>query len=230
MLKERILVIEDEQDILANIKLRLENRGFAVLTAVSGEKGLILVREKMPDAVLLDLMLPGVGGLEVLNRIRSDRKTAGIPVIIVSALGEESDVVVGLEAGADDYVSKPFNTAVLIARIHAVLRRNRQQEESEILQIGPVRIDLGAFSTSIGEEPINLTGAEFRLLLALAKAKGRVLTRNQLMDEVLGDDMIVGSRTIDVHVTALRSKLAEARKMIETVRGVGYRLSPPGDS
>lgn len=230
MSKERVLVIEDEHDILANIKLRLENRGFAVLTASSGEEGLTIAREKMPDAVLLDLMLPGIGGLEVLSRIRSDRKTAAIPVIIVSALGEESDVVVGLEAGADDYVSKPFNTAVLIARIHAVLRRNRQQEESEMILIDSVRIDLGAFTAFVDEKPINLTGAEFRLLLTLAKSKGRVLTRNQLMEEVLGDDMIVSSRTIDVHVTALRSKLGEARKMIETVRGVGYRLNPTGEN
>lgn len=222
--RERILVIEDEQDILTNIKLRLENRGFTVITATNGEDGLQAAREKRPDVILLDLMLPGIGGLEVLARIRNDKVLSTVPVMIVSALGEESDVVVGLESGADDYVSKPFNATVLIARINALLRRNRSQEEAETLQIGPILIDWGAFSVSVENKPINLTRAEFRLLATLARSKGRVLTRNQLIDDVLGNDVIVTERTIDVHITALRSKLGQARALIETVRGVGYRL------
>ena len=229
MPKECILVIEDEQDILTNIKLRLENRGFTVFTATSGEEGFEIALKKSPDMILLDLMLPGIGGLGVLSQIRNEKKTSDIPVIIVSALGEESDVVVGLESGADDYVSKPFNTAVLIARINAILRRNRVQDETETLTVGPVQINLDAFSVSVDDQPITLTGAEFRLLLTLAKSKGRVLTRNQLIDNVLGNDMIVTERTIDVHITALRSKLGKARTMIETVRGVGYRLNPSAE-
>ncbi len=229
MSKERILVVEDEQDIRTNIRLRLEQRGFIVLTAASGEEALAIARERIPDAVLLDLMLPGIGGLDVLKQIRGDRKISHIPVMILSALGEESDVVVGLEMGADDYMSKPFNGGVFVARVNALLRRNRQEEEKSLLQVGPIKIDLEALYVSLDDQSINLTGAEFRLLLALAKSKGRVLTRNQLIDSVLGGDTIVTERTIDVHVTALRSKLGEARKMIETVRGVGYRLNPSGD-
>lgn len=230
MSKEQILVIEDELDILTNIKLRLEKRGFTVLAATNGEDGLEIAKQKIPDAILLDLMLPGIGGLEVLKRIRVDKTLSHIPVLIVSALGEESDVVVGLEMGADDYMSKPFSGTILVARINALLRRNRQWEEKEIFKVGSVTIDLNAFIVSVNEQPISLTGAEFRLLLTLAKSKGRVLTRNQLIDSVLGTDVIVTERTIDVHITALRSKLGDARKMIETVRGVGYRLNPTGIS
>ncbi len=226
MSKERILVIEDEQDILTNIKLRLESRGMTVFPATSGEEGLEIARKKNPDAVLLDLMLPGIGGLDVLRQIRSDRMISRIPVMIVSALGEESDVVVGLEIGADDYICKPFSAAVLIARVNALLRRNRQDDEASLLQIGPIRIDLEALYVLVGDKPISLTGAEYRLLLALVRSKGRVLTRSQLIDSVLDGDMFVTERTIDVHVTGLRGKLGDARKMIETVRGVGYRLNP----
>lgn len=225
MPKKQILVIEDEKDILTNIKLRLQSRGFTVFTATSGEEGLELARLKYPDLVLLDLMLPCIGGLDVLKQIRKDRNTAHIPVLILSALGEESDVVVGLEMGADDYMSKPFSGAVLVARINALLRRNKQEEEKSMLQVGPIKIDMDALYVLLDEQPINLTGAEYRLLLALVKSKGRVLTRNQLIDSVLFDDMAT-ERTIDVHITALRSKLGEARTMIETVRGVGYRFNP----
>ncbi len=226
MSSERILVIEDDQDILSNIKLRLESRGLIVFTAASGEEGLEIARKKIPDAILLDLMMPGIGGLKTLKQIRADRALSSIPVMIVSALGEESDVVVGLEMGADDYMSKPFNAAVLLARVNALLRRNRQEDEKNLLQIGPIQIDFEAHYVLVDGKPINLTGAEFRLLFALARSKGRVLTRNQLIDSVLGGDMFVTERTIDVHVTGLRGKLGEARKMIETVRGVGYRLNP----
>ncbi len=229
MSKERILVIEDELDILTNIKLRLESRGFTVFTSKTGEEGLETAQKKIPDAILLDLMLPEINGLEVLKRIRSNRAISHIPVMIVSALGEESDVVVGLEMGADDYMSKPFNAAVLVARINALLRRNRQDDEKGLLRIGPIKMDVEAFHAFLDDEPISLTGAEYRLLLALIKSKGRVLTRNQLIDSVMGTDMIVTERTIDVHVTGLRSKLGDARKLIETVRGVGYRLNPSAD-
>ncbi len=229
MSKERILVIEDDPDILTNIKLRLESRGLIVFTAASGEEGLETARKKIPDAILLDLMLPGMSGLNVLKNIRADRTLSHVPVMIVSALGEESDVVVGLEMGADDYMSKPFSAAVLLARIHALLRRNRQEDEKGLLQIGPIKMDIEALYVLVDDRPVNLTGSEYRLLLALAQSKGRVLTRNQLIDCVLGGDMFVTERTIDVHITGLRSKLGDARKMIETVRGVGYRLNPSGE-
>ncbi len=230
MSKDRILVIEDEKDILTNIKLRLESRGLIVFAAESGEEGLEIARKKIPDAILLDLMLPGISGLEVLRQIRADRTLAHIPVMIVSALGEETDVVVGLEMGADDYMSKPFNAAVLLARTHALLRRNRQEDDKGILQMGPIKIDLEALYVLVDNQPVNLTGSEYRLLLALALSKGRVLTRNQLIDSVLDGDMFVTERTIDVHMAGLRGKLGEARKMIETVRGVGYRLNPTIDT
>lgn len=230
MAKERILVIEDDADISTNIKLRLESRGLTVFTATSGEEGLELAKKKVPHAILLDLMLPGITGLAVLKTLREERTLSHIPVMIVSALGEESDVVVGLEMGADDYMSKPFNAGVLLARVNALLRRNRQDEENSVVQIGPVTIDVDALSVQLDDTPINLTGAEFRLFLALAQSKGRVLTRNQLIENVLGGDIFVTERTIDVHITALRGKLGEARKMIETVRGVGYRLNPSAET
>ncbi|MDR1962514.1 MAG: response regulator transcription factor [Planctomycetaceae bacterium] len=233
MSKERILLIEDEADILSMVRLRLESRGFDVLTAETGEIGLNLISEHQPDLILLDLMLPGMSGLEVLKRIRANRNIAKIPILIVSALGEESDVVIGLELGADDYLSKPFNMSILVARVNALLRRSRPEgveeseeaEESEdFLTIGKIRIDMERYLVFVDDKQVALTATEYRLLFSLATSKGRVLTRNQLIDEAIGNDAIVTDRTIDVHLTSLRSKLGSAREMIETVRGVGYRF------
>ncbi|MDR0703688.1 MAG: response regulator transcription factor [Planctomycetaceae bacterium] len=237
MSKEHILVIEDEKDILSMVRLRLESRGFAVFTAESGELALQQLEEHKPDLILLDLMLPGISGLEVLKRIRNNQNLAKIPILIVSALGEENDVVVGLERGADDYLSKPFNMSVLMARVNALLRRSKPNHEEnkpniekkkddseDFIVIGSIRIDIKRYRVFIEDKLVALTSTEYRLLLALIASKGRVLTRNQLIDEAIGNDSIVTDRTIDVHLTSLRSKLGSARNLIETVRGVGYRF------
>jgi DNA-binding response OmpR family regulator len=218
------------------VRLRLESRGFNVFTAESGELALQWMAEHKPDLILLDLMLPGISGLDVLKRIRTDRNLAPIPILIVSALGEENDVVVGLERGADDYLSKPFNMSVLMARVNALLRRskpnheeikpnNEKKDDSEdFIDIGTIRIDIKRYHVFVEGKQVALTSTEYRLLLVLIASKGRVLTRNQLIDEAIGNDSIVTDRTIDVHLTSLRSKLGSARNLIETVRGVGYRF------
>ncbi|MDR3197634.1 MAG: response regulator transcription factor [Planctomycetaceae bacterium] len=238
MSKEQILVIEDEKDILSMVRLRLESRGFHVFTAESGELALQWLAEHNPDLILLDLMLPGMNGLEVLKHIRTDQNLAKIPILIVSALGEESDVVVGLERGADDYLSKPFNMSILMARVNALLRRSKPEIENkptppqkkssedsdDSILFGLLRIDLKRYHVFVNDKQVALTSTEYRLLLTLIASKGRVLTRNQLIEEAIGNDAIVTDRTIDVHLTSLRGKLGSARNLIETVRGVGYRF------
>jgi len=223
---KRILIIEDETDIRDMLVLRLKKEKFDTLEADNGQSGLQKTLNERPDLVLLDLMLPFMNGLDVLRKLRENRKTAQMPIIIVSAKGEESDVVVGLELGADDYVAKPFNMSVLLARINALLRRSQPTEAiSAVVCIGPIEIDTERFSVTVDGESVALTRTEFGILHALATAKGRVLTRNQLIDQAIGNDAVVTDRTIDVHVTALRSKLGDAREFVETVRGIGYRLS-----
>jgi DNA-binding response OmpR family regulator len=226
MSPKRILVIEDETDIREMLSLRLKKEKFDVSEASEGMTGLKKALEEQPDLVLLDLMLPFTSGLDILRKLRANRKVAQMPIIIVSAKGDESDVVVGLELGADDYVTKPFNMSVLIARINALLRRFQASEASpKIVNVGNVEIDTDRFLVTVSGDPIALTRTEFGILYALATANGRVLSRNQLIDEAIGSDAMVTDRTIDVHVTSLRSKLGEARELVETVRGVGYRLS-----
>ena len=227
---KRILVIEDEMDIRDMLLLRLKKEKFEVIEARDGISALKKAGEEQPDLILLDLMLPFTSGLDVLRKLRENRKTASIPIIIVSAKGEESDIIVGLELGADDYVTKPFNMSILLARINALLRRFQTSEAApKVVNIGSVEIDTDRFLVTVEGEPLTLTRTEFGILYALATAKGRVLTRNQLIDEAIGSDAMVTDRTIDVHVTSLRSKLGEARELIETVRGIGYRLSAADD-
>ena len=221
---KRILVIEDETDIRDMLLLRLKKEKFDTSEASDGQSGLQKTLDERPDLVLLDLMLPFMNGLDVLRKLREARKS--VPIMIVSAKGEETDVVVGLELGADDYVAKPFNMSVLLARINALLRRSQPAEAvSAAVCIGPIEIDTERFSVTIDGESVTLTRTEFGILHALATAKGRVLTRNQLIDLAIGNDAVVTDRTIDVHVASLRSKLGEAREFVETVRGIGYRLS-----
>jgi len=226
MSPKRILVIEDESDILDMILLRLRKEKFDPVGATNGATGLAKAQDDKPDLVLLDLMLPITSGLDVLRKLRESPKTAHLPVIIVSAKGDESDVVVGLELGADDYVTKPFNMPVLLARINALLRRSGAAENAgSRLTVGPIVIDADRFEISVDGEPIQLTRTEFGILHSLAVARGRVLTRNQLIDHAIGSDTMVTERTIDVHVTSLRSKLGIARDLVETVRGIGYRIA-----
>jgi len=226
MASKSILVIEDETDIREMLALRLKKERFDVLEASEGMTGLKKALEEQPDLVLLDLMLPFTSGLDILRKLRDNRKTAQVPIIIVSAKGEESDVVVGLELGADDYVTKPFNMSILLARINTLLRRFQTAESPQkIVSAGPLEIDTDRFLVTVDGEPVSLTRTEFGILYALATGKGRVFTRNQLIDEAIGSDADVFDRTIDVHVTSLRGKLGTARELIKTVRGVGYRFS-----
>jgi two-component system phosphate regulon response regulator PhoB len=223
----RILIIEDEPDITEVLKYNLEKNHYQVATAGSGEDGLQAARDTLPDLVLLDLMLPGIDGLEVCRKLREDPRTRDLLVIMLTAKGTEADVVVGLTLGADDYIVKPFSTTELMARIKAVLRRveHREEEgENDVLKCGPITIDLRKHQARIAENIIELTLSEFKLLSFLIKKKGRVFTRDQLLDAVVGPDVFVTARNIDVHVAALRKKLGKYGSYIVTVRGVGYRF------
>ncbi len=227
MERHRIAVIEDEPDIREMIEHNLAREGFAVVAAADGEAGLDLVRRRGADLVLLDLLLPGLHGIEVCRRLKSDAATRRIPVIIVSAKGEESDIVLGLGVGADDYVTKPFSPRELIARVRAVLRRGTLQDEEgadkrierEGLVVDPLRHEV-----QVDGLPVDFTATEFRLLHRLASHPGRVFTREQLLDSVIGDRAVVIERNIDVHVRAIRKKLGNRRHLVVTIRGVGYRF------
>ena len=225
MVKKNILIIEDEADMREMVRLRLEKEGFDVLTADYGESGLAAALEHRPDLILLDLMLPVMSGLEVLRQIKVDRTVAHTAILIVSAREEESDIIIGLELGADDYVTKPFNIAVLLARIKALLRRSVSSEETEEKQLdaGPLHVDMTGYHATLDGKPLLLTKTELLILYELIRAKSRVLTRNQLVERAVGDTF-VADRTIDVHMASLRNKLGDSRNLIETVRGVGYRF------
>jgi DNA-binding response OmpR family regulator len=226
MVKKNILIIEDEADIREMVRLRLKKEGYDIFVADSGEAGLAVALERRPDLILLDLMLPIMSGFEVLRKIKAERTVSRTPVIIVSARGEESDIVAGLELGADDYVTKPFNMAVLIARVNALLRRSVSAEETDgdLMTAGPVQIDGTGFQAMLSGEPLSLTKTEFLILYELVRMKGRVLTRNQLIERAIGDAYVT-DRTIDVHLASLRNKMGDSRGLIETVRGVGYRFA-----
>lgn len=223
--KQRILVIDDERDLVELIRLNLQRNGYEVLYAHDGKVGLEIARKNLPDLIILDLMMPGLTGQEVATRLKGDSQTAAIPLLMLTARSEETDIIVGLSLGADDYVSKPFSMKVLLARVAAVLRRKSAVEQTQpILKTGPMVIDQARHEITIKGKPLNLTPTEFKLLTALANARGRVLSRDQLTDRVMGNGVFVTDRAIDVHVTAVRRKLGEFQWMVHTVRGVGYRL------
>jgi two-component system phosphate regulon response regulator PhoB len=225
--REKIVVIEDEADILEVIHYNLTREGYRVSSSRDGEEGLDRVRREAPDLVLLDLMLPGLDGLEVCRRLQSDPVTAAIPVIMVTAKGEESDIVLGLSLGADDYVTKPFSPRELLARVKAVLRRGPPRDErggSERIVRDGLVIDVLKHQVLVDGEPATMTATELRLLHFLASHPGRVFTRDQLLSRVIGDQAVVIDRNIDVHVGAIRKKLGRYRDMVETIRGVGYRF------
>ncbi|MGD8869866.1 MAG: response regulator [Gemmatimonadales bacterium] len=227
MKTEKIVVIEDEADILEVIEYNLRREGFDVVSSESGEDGLEKVESAAPDLILLDLMLPEIDGIELCRRLKSDPLTAGIPIIMVTAKGEESDVVLGLGVGADDYVTKPFSPKELIARVKAVLRRGKLRVDTErkdrIVRDGVV-VDIKRHEVRVDGESVSFTATELRLLHFLASHPGRVFTRDHLLSRVIGEDAIVIDRNIDVHVRAIRKKLGAHRDLIETVRGVGYRF------
>ena len=227
MSREKILIVEDEADIRELIEYKLGQEGYRVLVAADGDEGLELVRQAAPDLLLLDLMLPGLDGLEICRRLRKDPLTEKLPIIMVTARGEESDIVTGLELGADDYIVKPFSPRELLARVRAVLRRRRGEGETaagERLTLPGLVIDISSHEILVDDKPVDFTATEFKLLAFLARYPGRAFTRQQLLNRVIGDDAIVIDRNIDVHVRALRKKLGSHRDRIETLRGVGYRF------
>lgn len=224
---QRILIIEDEPDIIEILKYNLEKNHYQVTSAETGEDGLAAARETLPDLVLLDLMLPGMDGLEVCRKLREDPRTRDLLVIMLTAKGTEADVVVGLTIGADDYIIKPFSTSELMARIKAVLRRVEPREgesDGETLKAGVITINTARHEARIEGKVVELTLSEFKLLSFLIRKKGRVFTRDHLLDAVVGPDVFVTARNIDVHVAALRKKLGKYGGYIVTVRGVGYRF------
>ncbi len=228
MSKEHLLVIEDEEDILALIHYNLAKDGFKVTCATSGEEGLRLAKKEPPDLVVLDLMLPGLDGLEVCQAMKKSAELAAVPIVMTTAKGEEADVVRGLEMGADDYVTKPFSPKILMARIKAVLRRRGTAEaegdQTEALRIHDLVIHPGRNEVIAAGQAVELTFTEFRVLHFLASRPGWVFTRYQIVNAVRGDDYSVTDRAVDVQIVGLRKKLGPCGKYIETVRGVGYRF------
>lgn len=227
MAKGNILIIDDEKDLIELVRYNLEKEGYHVQGACDGESGLAAAFQDMPDIVLIDLMLPGMDGLEVCRRLRSESRTEEIPILMLTAKSAEADRIVGLEMGADDYVTKPFSPRELAARIKAILRRTAPRspaKDSSILRRGALTIDRNRCDVRCDGRSIELTATEFRLLHMLALHPGRVYSRTDLIDGVLGREVAVVDRTIDVHITSLRKKLAEHEDWIETVRGFGYRF------
>jgi two-component system phosphate regulon response regulator PhoB len=226
MAAEKILVVDDEQDLVDLIRFNLERNQYQVLTAQDGETALALARRDRPDLIVLDIMLPRASGRDVTMALKNDATTKSIPIIMLTALTGEGDVVLGLQLGADDYVTKPFSMDVLLARVAAVLRRRKPAgEDDRILQAGPLTINRARHLVELEGDEIPTTLTEFRLLEALVTARARVLSRDQLMSKAMGPDIAVTDRTIDVHVTSLRRKLGRHRELVETVRGVGYRFA-----
>lgn len=224
LLKKLIAVVDDEPDIVELIALHLQKEGFEVLGFYNGGEFLSHLTEILPDLVVLDLLLPDIDGLEICQLLKRDEKTSCIPIIMLTAKGAETDKVVGLELGADDYIAKPFSPRELIARVKSVLRRTTPQEGRDtITKIGEIVIDPARFEVSVKGRLIDLTPTEFRILQILAQKRGKVFTRNQLLERLWGDEKVVMDRTIDVHIRRLREKLGKAGEMIRTIRGIGYK-------
>jgi len=226
MSKEQILVVDDEEDILGLVSFNLTKEGYQVSCATTGEEALELIRTRRPDLVVLDLMLPGMNGLEVAKILKQDPGTRDIPIVMLTAKGEESDIVAGLELGADDYVTKPFSPRILAARLKAVLRRKTSAsiDPSQTLKIRNLVIHSGRREVLVDDQPVNLTFTEFGILSYLAQRPGWVFTRSQIVDQVKGSEYYVTDRSVDVQIVGLRKKLGTAGALIETVRGVGYRF------
>jgi len=225
MVKTKILVVDDEEDIRELVELNLTPEGYEVLACDTGERALEIAQSKLPNLIILDLMLPGIDGLEVCKKLKADSRTKSIPILMLTAKAEEFDIVIGLELGAEDYVTKPFSGKVLVARVRRILRRAAQPiEESKVLQIQDLTIDPARHEVSIKGKPVQLTLTEFNVLQKLARRPGLVFTRYQIVDAVHGGDYVVTERAVDVQMVSLRKKLGPYGKYIETVRGVGYRF------
>ncbi|HEV3455567.1 MAG TPA: response regulator [Thermoanaerobaculia bacterium] len=225
--REKILVIEDEPDIAEVLQYNLEKEGFDVETARRGDTGFDAVRRDNPDLILLDLMLPGIDGLELTRMLKRDPLTSRLPIVMLTARGEEVDRIVGLELGADDYISKPFSPREVVLRVKAVLRRFQQEESAaELIELGGIELDISGHQLRVRGKEVPLTATEFRLLRLLLERSGRVQTRGQLLSDVWGYAEDIDSRTVDTHIRRLRRKLGPEAERIETVIGVGYRLRP----
>lgn len=223
-----VLVVEDEADLAELLRYNLEREGYLARSVSDGRLALAEIRRQPPDLLILDRMLPGVSGDDIISQIKREPRTSSVPVLMLTAKAEESDELVGFALGADDYVAKPFSMKLLLARVSALFRRSESAEgESESYAIGPVRLDSSRHEVLVDNLPVPLTATEFRLLRALMASGGRVLNRTQLIDNVLGTGVAVTDRTIDVHITALRKKLGDANNWVQTVRGVGYTFRSP---
>jgi two-component system phosphate regulon response regulator PhoB len=220
-----ILIVDDETDLASLVEFNLQQEGLSTSVAYTGEDALVQAASRRPDVVLLDLMLPDVSGREVCRRFRADPKLRDVPVVMLTARGEEADRVAGFEVGADDYVTKPFSPRELVLRVKALLRRSGAAEPAEVVNLGPLSLDLGAHRAWVTGAEIELTALEFKLLHHLMSRAGRVQTREQLLSDVWGITSPLETRTVDTHVMRLREKLGDARHMVETVRGVGYRMT-----
>jgi two-component system, OmpR family, alkaline phosphatase synthesis response regulator PhoP len=226
MAKERILVVDDEEDILELVRFHLAREGYQLTLAATGENALKKTKHETFDLVVLDLMLPGLDGLEVAKALKADARTKSVPIVMLTAKGEDADVVSGLEIGADDYITKPFSPRVLTARVKAVLRRRSKAapDDTKVITIYDLEIHPGHRTVLAGGKPVDLTYTEFQLLSLLARRPGWVFTRSQIVDAVRGSDYPVTDRSVDVQVVGLRKKLGAYGDYIETVRGVGYRF------
>lgn len=231
MENKKILIVDDETDIAELVSYNLKKEGFLIDMAHDGETALRKVRDNKYNLLIIDLMLPGIQGVELCRIIRNDPKSSAIPIIMLTAKSEELDKILGLEMGADDYITKPFSTRELTARVRAILRRAAPEEKTKepvsgrILKIGGLEIDPGKYTVSLDKKPVKLSATEFRLLLYLAERKGRVFSREQLLDAVWRDEAFVEPRTVDVHIRRLRSHIEDdsaAPKYVKTMRGIGY--------
>lgn len=231
-MREKVLIVDDERDIVKMLDYNLKKEGFRTALAYNGEEALDLAKKDRPDLIILDLMLPGIDGLEVCKQLKKEETSASIPIIMLTAKTQEADKIVGLELGADDYITKPFSPGELIARIKALIRRSKQAEKTpEIFKIGELSIDFPRVLVKIKDKPLELTAKEFELLKVLIKAKGRVLSRDYLLDTIWGFDKAseIETRTVDVHIRTLRKKLKNESKRIVTVKNYGYRLEQDAD-
>jgi len=230
MAHDRILIVEDEESIIELLSYNLSRNGYQVSAVSSGEEALKSIHKSPPDLVLLDLMLPGLDGLDVCKAVRNDSRTALIPIIILTARGEESDIVVGLELGADDYITKPFSPRVVLARIKSLLRRSHSggSSDAEVMSFPELVIDVVRREVYVQDKAVGLTFTEFSILAMMASRPGRVFTRNQIIDAIRGGNYPVTDRSVDVQIVGLRKKLGPCGTYIETIRAVGYRFKEVG--
>ncbi|MFT7686270.1 MAG: two-component system alkaline phosphatase synthesis response regulator PhoP [Candidatus Azotimanducaceae bacterium] len=229
MSENKIVIIEDEPDILEILKYNLERENFNVQTALDGLVGLKLIQRELPSLIILDLMLPGIDGIEICQRLKRDARTSAIPIIMLTAKGEESDIILGLGVGADDYITKPFSPRELIARVKATIRRGSfegKTNNNDVITVGELLVNKLKHQVIVNNQEIKVTATEFRLLAKLAANPGQVFSREQLLDDILGNDVVVVDRNVDVHIRSIRKKIGE--KLIETIRGVGYRFKETG--